>query len=195
MKKNIILSLCLLFALGSSGQLIGQQGRSSESSEEQSDEKRKEIEAQRVAYITTQLELTPEESASFWPVYNEYKSEMEAHRKAKKGKKAKQIDTESLSESEIDALVKERFAHQRVNIDIEEKYYEEFKKVLPVKKVAAFYKVNDDFRKELLRSLRGKASVERKEAHRQQERAQREKYKAERELKEAKKELQELENN
>ena len=32
------------------------------------DEKRKEIEAQRVAYITTQLDLTTEESQAFWPV-------------------------------------------------------------------------------------------------------------------------------
>jgi len=30
------------------------------------------IEAQRVAFITQELDLTPDEAKVFWPVYNEY---------------------------------------------------------------------------------------------------------------------------
>src|SRR5687767_285682 len=36
-------------------------------------ESRDRIEAQRIAFITQKLRLTPDESAKFWPVYNEYK--------------------------------------------------------------------------------------------------------------------------
>lgn len=199
MKKNIILSFCFLLALSSFGQVVGEPEvpakQSKEHSKKHSEEKRKEIEAQRVAYITTQLELTPEESAEFWPVYNQYKTEMGAHQKANKGKKAKQIDTQKLSDNEINELVKARFAHERAKVDIEEKYFDEFKKVLPTKKVAAFYKANDDFRKELLRSLRGRASMDREEAEHHRYRAQREMHRAERELKQAKQVLSEESEN
>ncbi|HWB63743.1 MAG TPA: hypothetical protein VG603_09555 [Chitinophagales bacterium] len=34
------------------------------------------IEALRVAYITQQLNLTPEEAQKFWPVYNAYRSDL-----------------------------------------------------------------------------------------------------------------------
>ena len=36
-----------------------------------SEEKRKEFEAQKIAFFTQEMELTPEEAAKFWPLYNE----------------------------------------------------------------------------------------------------------------------------
>lgn len=195
MKKNIILSFCILFALSSFGQRDTERDLRSEKSEKHSEEKRKEIEAQKVAYITTQLKLTSEESAAFWPVYNEYQAEIDQHRKSKKGKKPKQINSEAMSEGEIDALIKERFSHQRETIDIEERYYDKFKKVLPTKKVAGFYKANDDFRKELLRSLRDRSDIERDEAERSRMRAQHERQKIEKERQKAEKERQKAKQN
>ena len=35
-------------------------------------ERREKMEAQKIAFITKQLELTPDEAKVFWPVYNEY---------------------------------------------------------------------------------------------------------------------------
>ena len=35
------------------------------------DEKRKEFDAQRVAFFTQELDLSPAEAAVFWPLYNE----------------------------------------------------------------------------------------------------------------------------
>ena len=35
-------------------------------------EKREQIQAQKIAFISTQLELTPDEAQKFWPIYNRY---------------------------------------------------------------------------------------------------------------------------
>ena len=35
------------------------------------DEKRKEFDAQKVAFFTQELDLSPVEAESFWPLYNE----------------------------------------------------------------------------------------------------------------------------
>ena len=40
------------------------------------DEKRKEFEAQKVAFFTQQLDLSPDEAAVFWPLYNEMQKKM-----------------------------------------------------------------------------------------------------------------------
>ena len=70
---------------------------------------KEKIEAVRTAYITNQLNLTPEEAQKFWPIYNRYFSEV---------KKAKQ-------ESPDDIVT---FGEKLVNI--RKKYKADFKSVL-----------------------------------------------------------------
>ena len=41
-----------------------------------SDEKRKKIEIQKIAFITKALDLSSEEAQVFWPVYNNFSDEM-----------------------------------------------------------------------------------------------------------------------
>ena len=49
-----------------------------------SEKKRDKIEAQKVAFITTELDLTSVESQSFWPIYNEFSEDMlEIHNQRK----------------------------------------------------------------------------------------------------------------
>jgi hypothetical protein len=49
---------------------------------QQSEESRADkIEALRIAFISQQLSLTPAEAEKFWPVYNQYKNELDALRK------------------------------------------------------------------------------------------------------------------
>jgi len=41
-----------------------------------SEQKQQDIEALKVAFISKELELTPEEAQKFWPVYNQYSKEL-----------------------------------------------------------------------------------------------------------------------
>ncbi len=41
-----------------------------------SEKKQQNIEALKVAFISKELELTPEEAQKFWPVYNQYSKEL-----------------------------------------------------------------------------------------------------------------------
>ena len=44
---------------------------------EVSEKKQQDIEALKVAFISKELDLTPDEAQKFWPVYNQYDKEME----------------------------------------------------------------------------------------------------------------------
>ena len=117
--------------------------------------RRDNIEAQKVAYITSKLNLTTEEAQHFWPIYNEYRSELDALRKERNGQRTKSDDDDqNLTDAQIDALIKSRFAGERKKIDLDEKYYEKFKTALPISKVAAYYRAERSFKRELLDQLR-----------------------------------------
>lgn len=117
--------------------------------------KRDDIEAQKISFITSQIALSPDEAKAFWPLYNSYKSELQNLRKKEKAQSSYRTTTASdLSDKELDALMKREFAIERQIIDLDEKYYEIFKTVLPVSKVAAFYAAEHDFKRELLKALK-----------------------------------------
>ena len=46
--------------------------------------KREKIHAQKIAFISTEVDLTPAEAQKFWPVYNQYEAEVEVVRKQRR---------------------------------------------------------------------------------------------------------------
>lgn len=105
------------------------------------------IESVRAAFITQKLDLTPEESQKFWPVYNNYRSEVQKiatkrmeHRKAFKQspEAAKPVDEVQI-ETEM--------------LEIRKRYRTEFTKVLPRQKAALVYPVEREFMQQLIEHL------------------------------------------
>ncbi|MEI7595470.1 MAG: Spy/CpxP family protein refolding chaperone [Bacteroidota bacterium] len=120
------------------------------------DEKREKLEAQKIAYITTQLSLTPEESAAFWPIYNKMEQEKrtmmkECHKGIhEKGKP----DIKNMTDDQLIKLSSMEFESQQKMLDLRKKYHQEFLKVLSIKKVMLLYEAEKDFKKELLKKLK-----------------------------------------
>jgi hypothetical protein len=152
--KNTILTLLLLFPAIVWGQM--------EHPSELSPEKRKEIESMKVAYLTNQMDLTPEEAQVFWPVYNQYRDEMDIHRKEgrKKYKDFKSKRSE-LSDEELIKQMDYKFDHERQAIAIEERYFKKFTEILAPKKVMTMLEAEQGFKRELLRKVRGERQGQR----------------------------------
>lgn len=113
--------------------------------------KKEKIEALRVAFITQQLNLTSDESQKFWPVYNEYQDKLKGARKEFKS----QGTTFATDKEAQDFLDAELLFKQR-ELSLYKEYYDKFKKILPIKKVAQLRQAEEDFKKELLKQLQGK---------------------------------------
>lgn len=120
--------------------------------------KKEALEAMKVAFITQKLNLTPEEAQVFWPIYNQYETELDALRKKRKDEKMSAMDDVSkISDKEIEKLVDGEIIFRQQELDIIKKYHAQFKKILPVKKVALLYKAQEDYKKELLKQIQEKA--------------------------------------
>ena len=136
-KTLIIAILCPLFMLGQNHKM---------------DKKREKIEVQKIAFITKQLDFTPEEAQKFWPVYNQFsdarKQLYEQHKKNRK-------NIDDLSDSEIEQVIDSHIILDQKELDIKKKYHAEFKKVLSNKKIAKLYHSEDQFKRELLKRIKG----------------------------------------
>jgi hypothetical protein len=119
-----------------------------------SPEQREKIEALKVSFLTTKMNLTPEEAQKFWPVYNKFSEEKHALKKdVRELKQDAKSGLESMSDSDVNKYIEQKFLFEQKELELKKKYLAEFKKVLPVKKIALMYQAEDEFKKHLLEQI------------------------------------------
>ena len=136
MKKILFVLFCLTSVVGVFAQ--PQNGRVKE-----------RVEAQRVGFITQRLNLTPEESQAFWPVYNQYTEKLQQIRNSVKLEQP----LDDMSDADTEKLIMAQMDKESRELDLRKEYYQKLKKVISVKKIAKLYKAERDFRGELLKQL------------------------------------------
>lgn len=108
------------------------------------------MKAERVAFLTTAMELTPAEAEKFWPVYNS----MEAERRASFGKVMRAYKSLSdgvaagKTDKELEVLVNDYTTANKNSHSIEAKYTPQLVKVLSVSKVAKLFVAEEEFRRQ-----------------------------------------------
>lgn len=116
--------------------------------------KKDEIKAQKIAFLTTELELTEKEAEKFWPIYNEYDAKMLANRKAHHQVMKKLRNFNGLSDDEAYSLSEKILALEDERTQIRKTYLVKFAKVLGKKKGAKVYYAEEKFKRELLKKIR-----------------------------------------
>ena len=117
--------------------------------------KKEKIKAEKIAFLTAELDLSVKEAQKFWPLYNEYEKKKHELRGNKKCRKIwKKEDISKLQDGEK----KEIFEHIK-NKDLKQaklqkEYFEKFAKVLPLEKVLIYIWAEREFTHKLLRRLR-----------------------------------------
>lgn len=133
MKKLLLVLLAFIFCL------------SAETTFAQNTKKEK-IESLKIAFVTKKLDLSPEESQIFWPVYNQYQKEIGdliLQRRAAQ----KDSDTDAVDEDlDIEGKI----------VDVRKKYRKEFSRVLSPEKINQFYQAEREFREELIKQLKSR---------------------------------------
>ena len=124
------------------------------------EEKVEKVQAAKVAYITSKLNLTTAQAQSFWPVFNEFES---ARRKVRFQLKGLQRESKHavLNEEQIKANVRKRFALRQEELDLEKQYAEKFMKLLSAAQVADLYESEKEFTKLLLKRWKGEGGRKR----------------------------------
>ena len=120
----------------------------------QTDAKREKIEALRVAYINAHVNFTPKESQAFWPLYNEMNDKLDANMKTFRQKYNANTNYNFQTDKEAEEYLNAQLTLKQKEYELYRDYYDKFKKILPVKEVAAVRKAEEDFKKEIIRLLK-----------------------------------------
>jgi hypothetical protein len=116
-------------------------------------QRQEQMQARKVGYFTTQLELTPEEAALFWPVYNEYWKKRddlfnERNSLIRKAKRDKVDDKKALQ------IAQRMVDNLQDDANLTREYNEKFTKILSPQKLLKYYIAEESFKVELLNVLR-----------------------------------------
>ena len=122
------------------------------------EEKKNQIETQKIAYITSKINLTPKEAEVFWPLYNQMQKERDVltQEHGKSMKKIHDGDINTMSDEELTKIANSEFEFEQKMLDLKKKYHSEFLKVISIKKIVLLEKAEHEFRKELLKKLKDK---------------------------------------
>jgi hypothetical protein len=114
------------------------------SSQDQIELTRANIQTKRQEIVQSMMQLTPEQSEKFWPVYREYRNEV-----AKLGDQRLEFmerfanQAATMSDEQSKKLLDDWFKLRERQLDLQKKYAGRFRKVLPGAKVARFYQVEN----------------------------------------------------
>lgn len=114
------------------------------------------VEALRVSFISQKLNLTTQEAQSFWPLYNEYNDKIKTLRKSFRQQYGPAADFKTDKEAE-DFLNAEMKLRQG-ETDLHKEYFEKIKKVLGAKKTALLLKAEEEFKREIIKTIKGNTS-------------------------------------
>jgi Spy/CpxP family protein refolding chaperone len=143
--KNFILFLTAFFAINLVALAQPKDGPKQD--------KEEYIRTQKIAFISTELALTPEEAEKFWPIYNEYEAKMEENRKERKGYHKQLKTINDLSEDQAYELIEKILACDSKEAAIRKEYLAKFAEVLGKKKAAKVFYAEEKFKRELLKEI------------------------------------------
>ena len=114
----------------------------------------------KTAHITESLDLSAEEAALFWPIYNEFSKTAHQLRRVETRAIRKKITAgggiDTFSNSESNKILADLI---RIDEDLyiaKKKMTSNLKKVISTKKIIKLYKTEQEFNRRLLKRLRGK---------------------------------------
>lgn len=141
----IILTLTSTLSFAQNGRLMKQ--------------KKEQLKSLKVAFITSELDLTADESAKFWPLYNAFDEKQSEIRRTKMKSYLDRMDSENfdtVSEKEAATLLAQMESSEEEMYQLRKKFIGSLKSVLPAVKILKLKKAEEDFNRKLLQQYRNK---------------------------------------
>lgn len=146
--RRVGLLICLL-AISSGSALRAQEKVSESDTQERNIDTyigllREDIQKQKVAIVSQLMQLSPEQAAAFWPVYNEYaKGLSDLGDLRVRAIKEYAANFSALSDEKATELASMRFDYEEKLLALKKKYFGELSKAVGPKLAARFFQVEN----------------------------------------------------
>ena len=117
-----------------------------------SPEKKKELRAQKAAYLTSKISLTPEEAQQFWPVYNKFDEETDAlRRELGESDHALRDKGDAVTDAEAQAHMDKEIVNRQKELDLLKKFQADGKRIIGAKRMVELGRAERDFHREVIK--------------------------------------------
>lgn len=123
-------------------------------------EKREQIKALKVAFLTNELKLTSNEAEKFWPVYNTFDDKQFELRHQKMKSFMRKMNDETLdkmSEKEATVFLNQMESTEEEIFSLRKNFITTLKGIIPATKIIKLRKSEEDFNRKLLQQYRDRA--------------------------------------
>lgn len=120
-------------------------------------DKKEQIKALKVAFLTTELDLTTREAEKFWPIYNTFDdNQFEIRHQKMRAFKNRMNNSalDGMSEKEANALLSQMESADEELFLLRKKFTKNLREVLPAVKIIKLRKSEEDFNRKLLHQYR-----------------------------------------
>lgn len=148
MKNSTILPLLFLLL---SFSFYGQGGKFNE--------KKEQIKSMKIAFITSELSLTPDEATKFWPLFNAFEDKQNEIRRQKMKGYLDRIEDgaiDKLSDKEASVLLTNIENSEEELYQVRKKFVSSLKGVISSVKILKLKKAEENFNRKLLQQYRDK---------------------------------------
>ena len=124
-------------------------------------EKKEQIKTLKVAFFTTELDLTNTQAEKFWPLYNTFDDKQFELRHQKMRAFMKRLNDGSLdkiSEKEANTFLAQIKDTEEELFLLRKKFTSNLRAILPASKIIKLKKAEEDFNRKLLQQYRNKGS-------------------------------------
>ena len=112
------------------------------------------IKSLKIAFITERLNLSSEEAAVFWPVYNEHEASLEALRLRERNEiRGRLRNFQNMSDQQIQQLMDEFLNLQKERSERNIAFLKRMTNLISARKTFLLIKAEDDFKKRLLQQI------------------------------------------
>jgi hypothetical protein len=129
-------------------------------SQEKDDSHREKIKELKTAFFTQELNLDKKKAQQFWPIYNEYESELHKLRK----REHRDIpNLECITEGDAEDMLDEYVAIEKQDYILKQKLFTDLKEIMTAQEIIKLHKLEDEFHKKLIKEYRARKEREKQE--------------------------------
>lgn len=116
---------------------------------------KEKVQSEKIAFLSTEIGLTPEEAQEFWPTYNDIRAQQDKamHEVFKSYRELEKALEENRSEKETSKCLNAYLEALKKQNEIGSASVEKYRKILPDTKVAKIFVAEEKFRRQHIRKL------------------------------------------
>lgn len=116
---------------------------------------KEKMQSGKIAFLTMEIGLTPEEAQSFWPIYNSVNEELDkaTYNTVTSYMELEKALNDKKSDKEVSKCLEKYLDAMESQNKIRTESVEKYKKILPERKVAKVFVAEEKFRRQHIRTL------------------------------------------